>query len=963
MSVTPFDLTEEPKLGVAKYVSNGPINNGDGTYGINFCIRIENNGNVNLDSLEVFDDLNSAFMGCGYQVTGINSAEFAVNTSYNGSTDTMLLVIGQDLKSWDEGEVCINVTFGPCTNLGPFENSARATAISPTGMIIEDVSQEGSNPDPDGNGDATDNNDPTGPITFPENGVIGVAKRTVSVDLNNNGCTTVIYEINVENFGDVSIDSIQIVDDLDLAGFGACGSFTASLTSDDFVVNANFNGTTDSLLLNGLDNIQVGDKGAILLTVNACGCPNGTSIMNSATATGVTPAGADLTDASADGSDPDPNNDGNPNESGTTDITLTEAGSLGIAKRTVSVNLDNAGCTEVIYEFNIENFGNVSIDSIQVEDDLAAAGFTACGSFTVSLTSDDFIVNGGYDGMGNNNLLNGLDELQVNDKGAILLTVNACGCPNGTSIMNSATATGVTPAGADLTDASADGSDPDPNNDGNPNESGTTDITLTEAGSLGIAKRTVSVNLDNAGCTEVIYEFNIENFGNVSIDSIQVEDDLAAAGFTACGSFTVSLTSDDFIVNGGYDGMGNNNLLNGLDELQVNDKGAILLTVNACGCPNGTSIMNSATATGVTPAGADLTDASADGSDPDPNNDGNPNESGTTDITLTEAGSLGIAKRTVSVNLDNAGCTEVIYEFNIENFGNVSIDSIQVEDDLAAAGFTACGSFTVSLTSDDFIVNGGYDGMGNNNLLNGLDELQVNDKGAILLTVNACGCPNGTSIMNSATATGVTPAGADLTDASADGSDPDPNNDGNPNESGTTDITLTEAGSLGIAKRTVSVNLDNAGCTEVIYEFNIENFGNVSIDSIQVEDDLAAAGFTACGSFTVSLTSDDFIVNGGYDGMGNNNLLNGLDELQVNDKGAILLTVNACGCPNGTSIMNSATATGVTPAGADLTDASADGSDPDPNNDGNPNESGTTDITLTEARKPRNCQANSKCKP
>jgi len=95
-----------------------------------------------------------------------------------------------------------------------------------------------------------------------------------------------------------------------------------------------------------------------------------------------------------------------------------------------------------------------------------------------------------------NNLLTGLDDLPVGDVGAILLTVEACGCPDGSEIMNSATVTGVTPAGDELEDDSVDGSDPDgDDNDGNPDEDGTTDITLTEMGSIGAAKRVVSVDL------------------------------------------------------------------------------------------------------------------------------------------------------------------------------------------------------------------------------------------------------------------------------------------------------------------------------------------------------------------------------------------------------------------------------------------------------------------------------------
>jgi len=191
-------------------------------------------------------------------------------------------------------------------------------------------------------------------------------------------------------------------------------------------------------------------------------------------------------------------------------VTVAEMPSIGVAKRVVSVDLGEDGCTEVVYEINVENFGDVTIDSIQVEDDLAAAGFTQCASFTTTVTSDDFTVNTAYNGMDMNNLLTGLDDIEAGDVGAILLTVEGCGCPDGSEIMNSATVMGVSPGGTELTDDSVNGSDPDgDDNDGNPDEDGTTDITLTEMGSIGAAKRVVSVDLGEDGCTEVIYEIKL----------------------------------------------------------------------------------------------------------------------------------------------------------------------------------------------------------------------------------------------------------------------------------------------------------------------------------------------------------------------------------------------------------------------------------------------------------------------
>ena len=959
-SGTPFTLEEDAVLGVAKYVKDGPINNGDGTFSISFGIRLENLGNVNIGELSLTDDLVAAFAGCDYEVSGVSSEEFAVNLGYDGDGDTELIdqtAPGQELKSWDEGEVCINIVFGPCSNEGPFMNSATAMGTTPAGDPIEDDSQNGSNPDPDGDGDPTNNDDPTGPITFPTNPDIGIAKREVSVTLGDNGCYQVTYEFNIENIGDVSLNSVQVEDDLAAAGFGDCGDFSvASITSDDFVIDPAYDGNGNNNMLLGMDDLPAGDKGAILLVVEACACPTGTEITNTATVTAETPAGDPIDDDSSPGSDVDPGDDGedDTDENDTTNTTLEEDADFGLAKRVVSTNLTADGCTEIVYEFNIENLGNVSITDIQVEDDLAAAGFGLCGAFTTSLTSDEFTVDPAFDGMGNNNLLVGLDNIVPGDVGAILLTVEACGCPDGTMIGNTATLTGTSPGGDMLDDNSVDGSDPDPGDDGEDgtDEMGSTDFEIGEDADFGLAKRVVTTNLTADGCTAIIYEFNVENLGNVNITDIQVTDDLTAAGFGLCGEFTTSLTSDEFTVNPGFDGMGDVNLLLGLDNIVPGDVGSILLTVEACGCPNGTMIGNTATLTGTSPGGDMLDDNSVDGSDPDPDGNGEDgtDEMGSTDFEITEAPDFGVAKREVGVWLQDDGCALVTYEINVENLGNVEISGLQVEDNLVDAGFGVCAEYTIKeITSDDFLVNGGYDGDADDLLLAGTDILEVGDKGAILFTVEACGCPNGTDIANSATGTGMTPAGDPIDDVSTDGSDPDPDGMGesDTDEMGTTNTDLDVIPSVGIAKRQVTLVNNDDGSATVTYEFNIENFGNIDLQNIQATDDLATI-FAPCNDIDIiSITSDDFTVNGGYNGVGDLNMLVGDDDLPAGDQGAILLTINVDGCGGDTGpFMNQATLTADSPDGTMLMDLSQDGSDPDPDGDGDP--TNNDDPTETE---------------
>jgi hypothetical protein len=339
-------------------------------------------------------------------------------------------------------------------------------------------------------------------------------------------------------------------------------------------------------------------------------------IMNTSQATAKTPGGASIIDDSVEGADPDPNNDGNPSESGSTDLVLTEMSSIGIAKRTVNVNLLSDGCTEVLYEINIENFGNVNLDSLQVIDNLIGAGFTTCDTFYIGyITSDDFTVNAAYDGKIDSMLLNGNDHLSSGDKGAVLLQVVACGCPSGTNVSNSATVLALSPGGIGLMDISVDGSEPDANENGDPTDDmGTTDNTLGNQAVMGVAKRVASINSNSDGTTTVGIEFNIENFGLLNISELQLSDDLGNQ-FSPCDEFEIlSLTSDDYTVNPSYNGVTDTMLLIGQDVLQSDDKGAVLLIVKIGGCDGNTGpYLNTSYVIGKGPANEPIIDQSQNG--------------------------------------------------------------------------------------------------------------------------------------------------------------------------------------------------------------------------------------------------------------------------------------------------------------------------------------------------------------
>ena len=59
----------------------------------------------------------------------------------------------------------MTVTVTPGANPGPYNNTATADGTSPAGSDVTDVSQDGTNVDPDGDGDPGNNSVPT-PVTF-----------------------------------------------------------------------------------------------------------------------------------------------------------------------------------------------------------------------------------------------------------------------------------------------------------------------------------------------------------------------------------------------------------------------------------------------------------------------------------------------------------------------------------------------------------------------------------------------------------------------------------------------------------------------------------------------------------------------------------------------------------------------------------------------------------------------------
>lgn len=148
-----------PKIGLAKQLVSLD-NNGDGTYEALFNLRVQNYGGIQLDNIQVTDNLNTTFGAGNYAVLGISSANFAVNTAYNGNSNQNLLISsGNSLAKNASSDIRLRVKI---LSAGSYNNIA--TASSSTGSV-SDTSTDGSDPDPDHDGDLTEHSVPTPVLT------------------------------------------------------------------------------------------------------------------------------------------------------------------------------------------------------------------------------------------------------------------------------------------------------------------------------------------------------------------------------------------------------------------------------------------------------------------------------------------------------------------------------------------------------------------------------------------------------------------------------------------------------------------------------------------------------------------------------------------------------------------------------------------------------------------------------
>lgn len=417
-----FALIPSARIGLAKDVFGTPTTNADGSFDTVFELTVENFSLESLVNIEVTDELAGAapLFGTNVAATDGTPGQYAVIVPPGGTcggNDPSFNGVGDDVVASGftlaEGATC-TITFTvrtqPTVPLPPvlasggrYENQAVVTGeggisgqTPATNPELTDLSDDGTEPDANGDGDGSDpgENDPT-PVIPDVAPAIALVKTADTTALSSPPAPgdVITYGFAVTNTGNVNLTDVTVAENL----IGATVSGTIALLAP---------GATDSTSITATYSITQDDIDA-------------GEVINSATVTGTDPFDTDVTDDSGTTTgDDDPL---------VTPIVRTP--SIALTKTVLDPGPQPRAGDVITYAFRIENTGNVTLTDVTVNDTLA--GIVLSGS-PITLAPgevDDTTYSATYT----------LTELDI-----------AAG-----TLVNDASVTGTPPDGPDVTDDSS----------------------------------------------------------------------------------------------------------------------------------------------------------------------------------------------------------------------------------------------------------------------------------------------------------------------------------------------------------------------------------------------------------------------------------------------------------------------------------------------------------------------------
>ena len=683
----------QPSIGISRRVVK---QSGEATgFSAAMEVVVENLGNTPLEDIVVKELLPDAFMGTDYRVSELVVAEpLYANSRFDGKTVVDLLDPSLSrLDIGEKGRITYTVHAVPVASYGPYEITAEAYALGAEGSRVQDISDDGMFADSNGNGfpGDLDENDPT-VLLLTQRPSLGLALRVGNVSGRPNFFSATC-EFVVENLGDVPLAGVQIEQALANL-FGKNRYEIENVTaSPPLALNPDYNGDSDSFLLDPTGSkLGIGQHATVRFDLEAFPLNGQEHFVLQALASADTPGKDRITDRSDNGLDTDPNGNGmaaDPGESDPTILTLGDMPVIGAAldARTVTGDLD--GFT-VHYELRLKNLGSVPLYEVKAQSDLAST-FPGT-SFTVQDISSFFSieVNPEFDGVSDINLIRG-QEVPFLPGQTMVISFIVEVSPESYfgPFENSVYVSARSEDGAFTTDLSDIGRAVDPDGDGDPSsrdENEIHTIRFAPKAALGTALGITNIEGDLKSFT-VTYTMVLENMSDVPLSELSMQQKLDTTFFGAHVEVLDISTEGGFSVNRHFDGKSNIELLD--QTTGVLDIGAsthIDMTVRVIPGENFGPYFIGFSGHGFTPFGSTVQDQSTNGLDPDPNQNGNPDEESENQpgiIYLDERPVLGISMDAFLVEGD---LKEFVsrHVIRVANLGDVPLDDIQVNFDFAS---------------------------------------------------------------------------------------------------------------------------------------------------------------------------------------------------------------------------------------------------------------------------------------
>ena len=776
---TVVNITASPQMEVTK---EGTVtDDGDGILGVgdtvNYTIRIENQGNVNITEPLLVDTFTDALSntlalssGPTFNFADLGSSQGIIKpneTAHYGAT----FVITQAV-----------------VDAGGLINSVTVTASStgnPGGL--SDVSDDGD--DTDGN-----TTDDTTVLVINPAPIIETTKTATVIDNNSNGLNdlgdTIVYTITVENKGNVTLSGLSLADTL-TDGDGGSLSLTSGPT---------FNSSTAS---SAQGTLTVGETASYTATYTVTqDAVDSGSVVNTAMATASSPQNTnDVTDRSDNGDD----SDGETQDDNTV-VVLSRSSQLEATKTASVIDNNTSSSTDlgdtIVYTITVENKGNVTLRDVVLTDTLLDGN----GS-PLSLTAGPtFISSTASSAQG---------TLTVGETATYTASYTIAQAALDTGgVSNSVLVTGSSPGQSNnVTDTSDDGDDSDGNT-----EDDTTDTSIDNSPSLEVTKTSaITDNGDGVvGKGDVVqYTISVINNGNVTLSSLTVVDVLSDATGT-----TLSLNSGP-----SFSGSSQGSAQGTLKVGETASYSALYIITQAAVDAGGLS--NQASATASSPGNSnDVSDMSDDGDDSDGNTTDDPT------VTSITASSLLEITKTAAITDNggdgNTGSGDIInYTITVENKGNVTLTGLTLVDTLTdgsggsltltngpSFSSTTLGSSPGTLKPDEIATYSGY--------------YIISSAAALTSSVN-------NSVLATASSPGQT---NNVTDTSDDGDDSDGNTEDDVTVVEITPLPEIEATKTATTIDNNSNGIVDLGDT-IVYTITVENKGNTSLSSLTLVDTLS----------------------------------------------------------------------------------------------------------------------------